>query len=151
MAATKPMKILWRIDRPAAGVMATRPTTAPMQAPTAEILRAYRGIKEYPGHHGRCRCKSCGGKGLNRLTTGGECRARVKPNQPNHSAAVPRMINGMLAGWWWYFPRSRACRRPQRSKPCRHMYDRSSGKVENAKLPQESIRVPGPVRQRGYK
>src|SRR5215813_10156866 len=38
-AATTPMMMLWRTEtNPAAGVMATRPTTAPTQAPTADGL-----------------------------------------------------------------------------------------------------------------
>ena len=39
--ATKPIKTLSpKLTNPAAGVMATKPTTAPMQAPTADILRS---------------------------------------------------------------------------------------------------------------
>ena len=39
--AMNPMsKLSPRLTNPAAGVMATKPTTAPMHAPTADILRS---------------------------------------------------------------------------------------------------------------
>ena len=45
--ATKPINTLSpKLTKPAAGVMATKPTTAPMQAPTADIfLSRYRSKK----------------------------------------------------------------------------------------------------------
>src|SRR5690606_15231068 len=97
--ANVPMKRLdGTVTNPAAGVMATRPTTAPMQKPNAD---GFFPRIESKSIHARpaaaeavfvvAKAEAARGPALNALPA-------LKPNQPNQSKPVPSKTNGMLAG-----------------------------------------------------
>src|SRR5690349_12674080 len=99
MAAKVPMnKLEGIVTKPAAGVMATRPTTAPIQNPRAEGFlprTASKRIQARPAAADAvlvvAKADAARAPALNALPA-------LNPNHPNHSKPVPRRTKGMLAG-----------------------------------------------------
>ena len=149
-----PMTMLAAIEtKPAAGVIATRPTTAPMQAPIADGFRPRIQSMNDPRHHRRRRRGVGRGEGQHGGRFAASAEPALKPNQPNHSMPVPRMMNGMWAGTCASpaqvaLPPAQHVGAGQRGQPRRHVHHGAAGEVEHAPLAQEPVRMPGPVRQR---
>src|SRR5688572_1564845 len=98
-AASAPMAMLAGTDtKPAAGVIATRPTTAPMQAPIAEGFKPR--IDSNPIHATIAAADAVlvVANASTAVALAARADPALKPNHPNHSMPVPRMMNGMCAG-----------------------------------------------------
>src|SRR3954463_13385189 len=99
MAAIVPInKLDGIVTKPAAGVMATRPTTAPIQNPSAEgflPLTASKRTQHKPAAAEAvlvvANAEAASGPAPKALPA-------LKPNHPNHSKPVPNRTNGMFAG-----------------------------------------------------
>src|SRR5688500_4526105 len=99
MAAKVPMnKLEGMVTNPAAGVMATRPTTAPIQNPSADgflPLSESNKIQESPAAADAvfvvANADAASAPALKALPA-------LNPNHPNHRRPVPRSTNGMFAG-----------------------------------------------------
>src|SRR5882724_9249928 len=89
-AASVPMKILWGIaTKPAAGVMATRPTTAPTQKPTTDGFlprNTSKNIQESPAAAAAVLVVE---KAETDRALAPRAEPALKPNQPNQSRPVP--------------------------------------------------------------
>ena len=98
--ATRPTTMLCpTVMKPAAGVTATRPTTAPMQAPMRAGLAAAHPVEGHPPQHRRRGGRVGGGEGQRRRATlAASAEPALKPNQPNQSMPVPSITKGRLAG-----------------------------------------------------
>src|ERR1700729_1536264 len=91
-AAHTPMKILCgTATKPAAGVIATNPTTAPTQNPTTEGFlprRTSKNIQDSPAEAAAVFV-------VENAETASELAAlaepALKPNQPNHNSPVPKI------------------------------------------------------------
>src|SRR5690606_8573113 len=86
------------VTKPAAGVIATRPTTAPIQNPSAEgflPLTASNRIQQRPAAADAvfvvAKADAANGPAPIALPA-------LKPNQPNHSKPVPSNTKGIFAG-----------------------------------------------------
>src|SRR5690606_10396857 len=86
------------VTKPAAGVIATRPTTAPIQNPRADgflPLTASNNIQQRPAAAQAvlvvANAEAASGLAPMALPP-------LNPNHPNHSKPVPSKTNGMLAG-----------------------------------------------------
>ena len=86
------------VTKPAAGVIATRPTTAPIQKPRAETflpLAASNNTQAKPAAAAAvlvvAKAEAANGEAAT-------AEPALKPNQPNHSRPVPNSTKGMLAG-----------------------------------------------------
>src|SRR3989337_3098978 len=99
MAANVPMnKLEGIVTKPAAGVIATRPTTAPIQKPIAEGFlprAASNNIQARPAAADAvfvvAKAEAARAPALKALPA-------LKPNQPNQSKPVPNNTNGTFAG-----------------------------------------------------
>src|SRR5688572_8439548 len=86
MLAVNPMKMLWgMLTKPAAGVIATRPTTAPMHAPSADGLRP-RAVSNSI-HDADAMCVVANARPAVALADNAE--PALNPNHPNQSIPVP--------------------------------------------------------------
>ena len=148
------MTMLAAIDtKPAAGVIATRPTTAPMQAPIADGFLPRTQSMNIHAIIAAAEAVLVVAKARTAVGEAARAEPALKPNHPNHSMPVPRITKGMWAGTC-VSPSRWLCRRPstqragQGGQPRGHVDDRAAGEVEHAPLPEEALRVPGPVRQR---
>src|SRR3954469_8428351 len=97
------------VTKPDAGVMATRPATAPQAAPTTLTLRVL-------AYDTRTQVVATAAAGM--VVTGKARGARrpavrgapaLNPNQPNHSRPAPRTVIGtscgsLLSPFMWRFP-----------------------------------------------
>ncbi len=104
--------------KPAAGVMATSPTTAPMQAPRAEGLWPRIQSKNIQPSIAEADAVLVVAKASVAEPLAARAEPALKPNQPNQSMPVPSITNGTLAGEWasllmWLL------RRPSRIAPAR--------------------------------
>src|SRR5690606_7248240 len=84
--------------KPAAGVMATSPTTAPIQNPRADGFLPRTASKRIQHNPAAAEAvfvvaKAEAASGLAPIAL-----PALKPNQPNHSKPVPSKTKGMLAG-----------------------------------------------------
>src|ERR1041384_2877617 len=86
------------VTKPAAGVIATRPTTAPIQNPSAEgFLPRTASINTHARPAAAdavfvvAKAEAANVPALNALPA-------LKPNQPNHSSPVPSNTKGIFAG-----------------------------------------------------
>ena len=97
--ATTPITIDSRIvTKPAAGVMATRPTTAPMHAPKAEGLFPFIQSKNIQESMAAAEAVLVVAKARAARPEAPIAEPALKPNQPNQSIPVPRITNGTFAG-----------------------------------------------------
>src|SRR5690349_11075703 len=98
MAATTPTTMLCGMATyPAAGVMATRPTTAPIQNPSTEGFLPFKTSKNI---HARPAAAAAAFVVPNAFTARGlapPAEPALKPNQPNHSDSVPSNTYGTSA------------------------------------------------------
>ena len=99
MVITNEINTLWpTVTHPAQGVMATRPTTAPMAAPMAEGLRPRRASN---ATHVTIAVAAAVLVLRNADTATPSAASELpplNPNQPSQSNAAPRSTNGTLAG-----------------------------------------------------
>src|SRR4051794_32483736 len=97
MPATAPMKILTGMDtKPAAGVIATKPTTAPIQNPKADSflpLATSNKIQERPAAEAATLVVA---KALTAKALAPTAEPALNPNQPNQSKPVPSNTKGIL-------------------------------------------------------
>src|SRR5258706_11458825 len=91
-------KLCGIVTKPAAGVIATRPTTAPIQNPSAEGFfprTTSKSTQQSPAAADAvlvvANAEAASVPALNALPA-------LKPNHPNQSNPVPSNTNGMLAG-----------------------------------------------------
>src|SRR4051794_33017145 len=92
--ATRPMAMLSRtVTKPAAGVMATSPTTAPMQAPTAVGLWPRIQSKNIQPSIAAADAVLVVANASVAVPEAPRAEPALNPNQPNHSIPVPRSTN----------------------------------------------------------
>src|SRR5215217_3216761 len=90
MAATTPMKILCGMaTKPAAGVMATKPTTAPIQKPSTEGFLPLATSKNIQDKPAAAAAVFVVAKAETARPLAPKAEPALKPNQPNHSKPVP--------------------------------------------------------------
>src|SRR6476646_5435282 len=98
-AAIKPIKILCGMaTKPAAGVIATKPTTAPMQKPSTDgffPLATSKNIQDKPAAAAAVLVVA---KAETERALAPKAEPALKPNQPNQSKPVPIRTYGILAG-----------------------------------------------------
>ena len=98
-AATVPIKILEPTDtNPAAGVMATKPTTAPMQAPKAEGFLPTNPSKKIQVIMAAADAVFVVKNACAAISLAPNAEPALNPNQPNQSMPVPNITNGIFAG-----------------------------------------------------
>src|SRR6516162_5115701 len=115
--ATTPMTIDSRIETyPAAGVIATSPTTAPMQAPSADGLFPFSQSKNIQASMADAEAVFVVANASAAAGEAARAEPALKPNQPNQSIPVPRSTNGTLAGENASLDRW-LCRRPSIKAP----------------------------------
>src|SRR3989338_3481464 len=101
--------------KPEAGVIATRPATAPEAAPsTVGLPRLVHSVNIQPPAAAAA-AVLVAGEGLAAGALASGALPALKPNQPNQSSAAPITVIGRLWGCigWWPNPR----RRPMTSGP----------------------------------
>src|SRR5436309_199956 len=116
MLAIKPIKMLEpTLTYPAAGVMATRPTTAPIQAPKADGFLPLRASYEIQASIAAAEAVFVVIKADTARGDADRAEPALKPNQPNHNMPVPKITNGIFAGefetefkWVFLLPRYKA-------------------------------------------
>ena len=139
--------------KPAAGVTATRPTTAPTQAPMALGLRPRSQSNAIHPSIAAAEAVFVVAKASVAVASAAERRARVEaePAEPQHAGAEQheRQVGwrcGSLSGW----PRRRPSTIAPASaaKPADMCTTVPPAKSSTPQLAQEAVRVPRPVRQR---
>ena len=99
MLATVPMQMLApTVTKPAAGVIATNPTTAPMQAPSADGCLPREQSKNSHASMAAADAVLVVRNALAARPFAARAEPALNPNQPNHSIPVPRRTYGMWAG-----------------------------------------------------
>ena len=96
-AVTKPITIAAHgSTKPAAGVMATRPATKPVHAPTSVGLPTR--IRSTSIHDNMPAAEATIVLSNARAATpsAANCEPALKPNQPNHKSVAPKTTNGTL-------------------------------------------------------
>src|SRR4051794_8582564 len=88
------------VTKPAAGVIATSPTTAPMHAPRAEGLLPRSQSKNIQPSIAEAEAVLVVANAIVAEPLAPTAEPALKPNQPNQSIPVPRSTNGTLAGVW---------------------------------------------------
>ncbi len=86
------------VTYPAAGVIATRPTTAPMQAPRADGLRPRIQSKNIQPSIAAAEAVFVVANAIAAVPLAATADPALKPNQPNQSIPVPRITKGTFAG-----------------------------------------------------
>src|SRR5688500_15222983 len=90
IAATTPIKILWGMaTKPAPGVMATKPTTAPMQKPTTDGFLPLATSKNIHDKPAAAAAVLVVPKADTARPLALKADPALKPNQPNQSSPVP--------------------------------------------------------------
>src|SRR5690349_11857843 len=90
IAATTPTKILCgTATKPAAGVMATRPTTAPIQKPRTDGFLPFSTSKNIHDKPAAAAAVLVVAKADTESWLALNAEPALKPNQPNHSKPVP--------------------------------------------------------------
>jgi hypothetical protein len=85
------MKMLWgMLSNPAAGVIATRPTTAPMQAPRADGLLPRATSNRIHAIIADADAVCVVANAMAAVAFAESAEPALKPNHPNHSIPVPR-------------------------------------------------------------
>src|SRR3954471_13560807 len=99
MAATTPINMLWGIaTKPAAGVIATRPTTAPIQKPVTEGFLPFITSKNIHERPAAAAAVFVVAKADTDKALAAVAEPALKPNHPNHSKPVPIKTYGIFAG-----------------------------------------------------
>lgn len=99
IAATIPMNMLWGIaTKPAAGVMATKPTTAPIQNPNTDGFLPRKTSKNIQDKPAAAAAVLVVAKAETDNALAPNADPALKPNQPNQSKPVPISTYGILAG-----------------------------------------------------
>src|SRR5262245_1828227 len=97
--ATVPMNMLSpMLTYTAAGVMATSPTTAPTQPPSADGLCPRIPSKKIQASPAAADAVLVVANAMAACPEADNAEPALKPNQPNQSIPVPRMTKGMFAG-----------------------------------------------------
>src|SRR3954469_18156721 len=97
--AQLPMKMLSpTLTYPAAGVIATRPTTAPTHAPSADGFWPRVPSKKIHASAAEADAVLVVATPIAAWPDADSADPALKPNHPNHSMPVPRMTNGIFAG-----------------------------------------------------
>src|SRR6187549_1252590 len=97
MAAKVPMnKLEGMVTNPAAGVMATSPTTAPIQNPRAEGFLPRVASKSIQARPAAADAVFVVAKAEAASELAPRALPALKPNQPNHSKPVPKRTKGMF-------------------------------------------------------
>ena len=91
------------VTKPAAGVIATKPTTAPIQAPKAETLRPFTLSKKIQDNIAVAEATVVVPKAIAAVALAAKAEPALKPNHPNQSIPVPKMTNGIFEGSWCGF------------------------------------------------
>src|SRR5258705_8807145 len=91
IAAIKPIKTLCgRPTYPAAGVIATRPTTAPIQKPRAEGFLPRIASKKIHERPAAAEAVFVFAKAFTARLFAANAEPALNPNQPNHNRPVPK-------------------------------------------------------------
>ncbi|MNE59809.1 hypothetical protein D3C80_1549270 [compost metagenome] len=110
IAAAKPKNMLFGIEtNPAAGVIATSPTTAPMHAPKAETFLPLILSKKTQVSMAEAEATVVVAKAIAAVPLAAKAEPALKPNQPNQSIPVPNKTKGILAGMcslFFLFPKT---------------------------------------------
>ncbi len=97
--ATKPITMApIRPTLPAAGVMATRPATAPEAAPSIEALPRIRASPRHQASTAAEVAVKVFMKARMAELPASSAEPALKPNQPTHSSEAPTMVSGRLCG-----------------------------------------------------
>src|SRR5215217_2292181 len=100
MAAMKPIKKLCGTPtNPAAGVIATSPTTAPIQNPRADGFLPRMASKKIQDRPATADAVLVVAKALTARAFAARADPALNPNHPNHSRPVPNNTYGTLAGF----------------------------------------------------
>src|SRR5688500_4958735 len=86
------------VTKPAAGVIATKPTTAPIQKPSAETFLPLAASKRTQARPAAPAAVLVVAKADTANGEAVRAEPALKPNHPNHSKPVPNNTNGMFAG-----------------------------------------------------
>src|SRR5258706_526213 len=86
------------VTNPAAGVMATRPTTAPMQAPRADGFLPRAASKNIQASIAAAEAVFVVRNAKVAVSFAARAEPALNPNHPNQSIPVPRMTKGTFAG-----------------------------------------------------
>src|ERR1700730_12286651 len=86
------------LTEPAAGVTATRPTTAPTHAPRAVGLRPRHASRNIHASAAEADAVLVVANAMAAWPDGPPADPALKPNHPNHSMPVPSRTKGMFAG-----------------------------------------------------
>src|SRR5947207_15631903 len=84
--------------KPAAGVMATRPTTMAVAAPTAVVLFDRTASRIVQTTRVAAGASIVAVKARAAMLFAASALPALNPNQPNHSRPAPRSVNGTLCG-----------------------------------------------------
>src|SRR5690606_5232273 len=99
IAAKVPMnKLEGIVTKPAAGVIATRPTTAPIQNPIADGFLPRAASNRIQARPAAAEAVFVAAKAEAASAPALKALPALNPNQPNHSKPVPNSTNGTLAG-----------------------------------------------------
>src|SRR6218665_3612197 len=99
IAATVPMNIEeGTVTKPAAGVIATRPTTAPIQNPRADTFLPFAASKSTHDKPAAPAAVFVVAKAETAKGPAASAEPALNPNQPNQSKPVPKRTKGILAG-----------------------------------------------------
>ena len=126
-AAINLIKILCPNVTTPARVMATKPTMAPMRAPLLSLI-CKTGHKN-PGNHTCCRCQIGICKCDNGIEICTKADPALNPNQPTQSKPVPKITNGIFAGFSSIFSFPEGPRKSRQSRG--HMNNSTSGKINH--------------------
>jgi hypothetical protein len=97
--ATKPITMApIRPTLPAAGVMATRPATAPEAAPSIDALPRIRASPKHQASTAAEVAVKVFMKASTAELPASSAEPALKPNQPTHSIAAPTIVSGRLCG-----------------------------------------------------
>src|SRR5688500_18912524 len=86
------------VTKPAAGVIATRPTTEAIQKPTAEGFLPLAAANNIQARPAAAAAVFVVAKAEAAKAPAPTALPALNPNQPNHSNPVPKRTKGMLAG-----------------------------------------------------
>ena len=86
------------VTNPAAGVMATKPTTAPIQKPMADTFFPRATSNNIHDSPAEAAAKFVVANAMAAKGDAPTAEPALNPNQPNHNKPVPSNTNGMLAG-----------------------------------------------------
>ena len=140
------------LTKPAAGVMATSPTTAPVATPSRDgrPWNQPRNIQVKAAAHAAVLVAT---KALAASPPAVRALPALKPNQPNQSSAAPKrhqrdIVWAPWAASWIALARAQQHRQGQRRDTGVDVDHRAAGKVQRPQLGQPAAAAPHPVRHR---